>query len=338
MTNLPQNMTVIAISQPGGPEVLKPEQRPVPAPAGNEIVIRVAAAGVNRPDIFQRLGAYPPPKGATDLPGLEVSGTVAALGSGVNRWKIGDRVCALAPGGGYAEYVTVDGNSTLPAPEGFSPVEAAALPETFFTVWHNVFELGGLKQGETLLVHGGASGIGTTAIMLAKAFGAQVIVTAGTDEKCAACRDLGADTAINYRSTDWVAEVKKVTDSKGANVILDMVGGAYIEQNYQAAAIGGRIVNIAFLQGSKVEVDFMRLMMKRLTHTGSTLRAQSLEAKARIAAALEANVWPLLASGQCRPLIHARFPLVEASRAHALMESNANIGKVILIIGDDWLS
>ncbi len=338
MTNLPQNMTVIAISQPGGPEVLKPEQRPVPAPAENEILIRVAAAGVNRPDIFQRLGAYPPPKGATDLPGLEVSGTIAALGSGIDRWKIGDRVCALAPGGGYAEYVTVDGNSALPAPEGFSPVEAAALPETFFTVWHNVFELGGLKQGETLLVHGGASGIGTTAIMLAKAFGAQVIVTAGTDEKCAACRDLGADTAINYRSTDWVAEVKKVTDSKGANVILDMVGGAYIEQNYQAAAIGGRIVNIAFLQGSKVEVDFMRLMMKRLTHTGSTLRAQSLEAKARIAAALEANVWPLLASGQCRPLIHARFPLVEASRAHALMESNANIGKVILTIGDDWLS
>lgn len=338
MTNLPQNMTVIAISQPGGPEVLKPEQRPVPAPAENEILIRVAAAGVNRPDIFQRLGAYPPPKGATDLPGLEVSGTIAALGSGIDRWKIGDRVCALAPGGGYAEYVTVDGNSALPAPEGFSPVEAAALPETFFTVWHNVFELGGLKQGETLLVHGGASGIGTTAIMLAKAFGAQVIVTAGTDEKCAACRDLGADTAINYRSTDWVAEVKKVTDSKGANVILDMVGGAYIEQNYQAAAIGGRIVNIAFLQGSKVEVDFMRLMMKRLTHTGSTLRAQSLEAKARIAAALKANVWPLLASGQCRPLIHARFPLVEASRAHALMESNANIGKVILTIGDDWLS
>ncbi|SDP29635.1 NAD(P)H-quinone oxidoreductase [Phyllobacterium sp. OV277] len=338
MTNLPQNMTVIAISQPGGPEVLKPEQRPVPAPAGNEILIRVAAAGVNRPDIFQRLGAYPPPKGATDLPGLEVSGTVAALGSGVNRWKIGDRVCALAPGGGYAEYVTVDGNSTLPAPEGFSPVDAAALPETFFTVWHNVFELGGLKQGETLLVHGGASGIGTTAIMLAKAFGANVIVTAGTDEKCAACRDLGADKAINYRSTDWVTEIKKVTDSKGANVILDMVGGAYIEQNYQAAAIGGRIVNIAFLQGSKVEVDFMRLMMKRLTHTGSTLRAQSLEAKARIAAALEANVWPLLASGQCRPLIHARFPLVEASRAHALMEANANIGKVILTIGDDWLS
>ncbi len=338
MTNLPQNMTVIAISQPGGPEVLKPEQRPVPAPAENEILIRVAAAGVNRPDIFQRLGAYPPPKGATDLPGLEVSGTIAALGSGIDRWKIGDRVCALAPGGGYAEYVTVDGNSTLPAPEGFSPVEAAALPETFFTVWHNVFELGGLKQGETLLVHGGASGIGTTAIMLAKAFGAQVIVTAGTDEKCAACRDLGADTAINYRSTDWVAEVKKVTDSKGANVILDMVGGAYIEQNYQAAAIGGRIVNIAFLQGSNVEVDFMRLMMKRLTHTGSTLRAQSLEAKARIAAALKANVWPLLASGQCRPLIHAKFPLVEASRAHALMESNANIGKVILTIGDDWLS
>ena len=327
-------MTVIAISEPGGPDVLKPEQRPVPLPADNEILIRVAAAGVNRPDLFQRAGSYPPPKGATDLPGLEVAGTVAALGSSVSRWKMGDRVCALTPGGGYAEYALVDGSSALPIPEGLSFVEAAAIPETFFTVWHNVFELGALKQGETLLVHGGASGIGTTAIMLAKAFGAKVIVTAGTDEKCAACRDLGADKAFNYRTTDWVDAVKEATNRQGANVILDMVGGPYIEKNYQAAAIGGRIVNIAFLQGSRADVDFMRLMMKRLTHTGSTLRAQSLEAKARIASALEANVWPLLAAGKCRPLIHALFPFTEASQAHTLMEANANTGKVVLTIDD----
>jgi putative PIG3 family NAD(P)H quinone oxidoreductase len=332
MNGLPESMTVIAISEPGGPEVLKAEQRSIPIPGPNEILIRVAAAGVNRPDLFQRAGSYPPPRGATDLPGLEVAGKVAALGTGVARWKAGDKVCALTPGGGYAEFVLVDGSSALPIPEGLSFVEAAAIPETFFTVWHNVFELGALKSGETLLVHGGASGIGTTAIMLAKAFGANVIVTAGTDEKCAACRNLGADTAINYRTTDWLEELKAATDRRGADVILDMVGGAYIEKNYQAAAIGGRIVNIAFLQGSTASVDFMRLMMKRLTHTGSTLRAQPLEAKARIAAALEVNVWPLLAKGECRPLIHARFPLTQASQAHALMESNANIGKIVLTV------
>ncbi|MBA8879072.1 NAD(P)H-quinone oxidoreductase [Phyllobacterium myrsinacearum] len=336
MNGLPESMTVIAISEPGGPEVLKAEQRPVPAPAENEILIRVAAAGVNRPDLFQRAGFYPPPKGATDLPGLEVAGTVAAVGTSVTRWKTGDRICALTPGGGYAQFALVDSSSVLPAPQGFSPVEAAALPETFFTVWHNIFELGALKSGETLLVHGGASGIGTTAIMLGKAFGATVIVTAGTDEKCAACRELGADVAVNYRNTDWVAEIKKVTEGRGANVILDIVGGPYIEQNYQAAAIGGRIVNIAFLQGSKANVDFMRLMMKRLTHTGSTLRAQPLEAKARIAAALETNVWPLLAKDECRPLIHATFPFTKASEAHALMESNANIGKIVLTIDASW--
>lgn len=334
MSRLPESMTVIAISEPGGPDVLKPEQRPVPLPADNEILIRVAAAGVNRPDLFQRAGSYPPPMGATDLPGLEVAGTVAAVGSNVSRWKTGDRVCALTPGGGYAEYALVDGSSVLPIPEGLSFVEAAAIPETFFTVWHNVFELGALKQGETLLVHGGASGIGTTAIMLAKAFGAKVIVTAGTDEKCAACRDLGADTALNYRTTDWVDAVKEATKRQGVNVILDMVGGPYIEKNYQAAAIGGRIVNIAFLQGSRADVDFMRLMMKRLTHTGSTLRAQSLEAKARIASELEANVWPLLAAGKCRPLIHALFPFTEACQAHALLEANVNTGKVVLTIDE----
>ena len=335
MIGLPESMTVIAISEPGGPEVLKAEQRPVPVPAENEILIRVAAAGVNRPDVLQRAGSYPPPKGSSDLLGLEVAGEVAAVGTGVSRWKVGDRVCALTPGGGYAEYVLVDGSSALPIPEGLSSVEAAAVPETFFTVWHNVFELGALKPGETLLIHGGASGIGTTAIMLAKAFGARVIVTAGTDEKCTACRELGADTAINYRTADWVAEVRDVTERQGVNVILDMVGGPYIEKNYQAAAIGGRIVNIAFLQGSRADVDFMRLMMKRLTHTGSTLRAQSLEAKGRIAAEVEANVWPLLTEGKCRPLIHARFPLREASQAHALMEANTNIGKIVLIVDEN---
>ena len=335
MIGLPESMTVIAISEPGGPEVLKAEQRPVPAPAENEILIRVAAAGVNRPDVLQRAGSYPPPKGSSDLLGLEVAGEVAAVGTGVSRWKVGDRVCALTPGGGYAEYVLVDGSSALPIPEGLSSVEAAAVPETFFTVWHNVFELGALKLGETLLIHGGASGIGTTAIMLAKAFGARVIVTAGTDEKCTACRELGADTAINYRTADWVAEVRDVTERQGVNVILDMVGGPYIEKNYQAAAIGGRIVNIAFLQGSRADVDFMRLMMKRLTHTGSTLRAQSLEAKGRIVAEVEANVWPLLTEGKCRPLIHARFPLREASQAHALMEANTNIGKIVLIVDEN---
>ena len=335
MIGLPESMTVIAISAPGGPEVLKAEQRPVPVPAENEILIRVAAAGVNRPDVLQRAGSYPPPKGSSDLLGLEVAGEVAAVGTGVSRWKVGDRVCALTPGGGYAEYVLVDGSSALPIPEGLSSVEAAAVPETFFTVWHNVFELGALKLGETLLIHGGASGIGTTAIMLAKAFGTRVIVTAGTDEKCTACRELGADTAINYRTADWVAEVRDVTERQGVNVILDMVGGPYIEKNYQAAAIGGRIVNIAFLQGSRADVDFMRLMMKRLTHTGSTLRAQSLEAKGRIAAEVEANVWPLLTEGKCRPLIHARFPLREARQAHALMEANTNIGKIVLIVDEN---
>ncbi|MFC6488419.1 NAD(P)H-quinone oxidoreductase, partial [Nitratireductor sp. GCM10026969] len=243
-----------------------------------------------------------------------------------------DAVCALTPGGGYAEYALVDARNALPLPAGLSTVEAAAVPETFFTVWHNVFERGRLSGGEILLVHGGASGIGTTAIMLAKAFGARVFVTAGSDEKCAACRELGADLAINYREQDWVAVVKEETGKRGANVILDMVGGPYIEKNYQAAAIDGRIVNIAFLQGSRVEVDYMRLMMKRLTHTGSTLRAQSLEAKAEIAAQLESKVWPLFAKGKCKPLVHARFSLREAAKAHALMESNANIGKIVLTV------
>lgn len=332
MSSLPDSMTAIAITEPGGPQVLRAERRAVPSPGASEILIRVAAAGVNRPDVLQRAGLYPAPRGASDLPGLEVAGEVAAAGSGVERWKPGDKVCALTPGGGYAEFALVDESNALPVPDGVSMDEAAAIPETFFTVWHNVFGRGALKAGETLLVHGGASGIGTTAIMLGKAFGARVLVTAGSEEKCDACRALGADLALNYRSGDWLPAVKEATGGRGADVILDMVGGPYIEKNYQAASIDGRIVSIAFLQGSRVEVDFMRLIMKRLTHTGSTLRAQSVEAKARIAAELETKVWPLLAQGRCWPLVHARFPLAAAADAHALMESNAHIGKIVLTV------
>lgn len=325
-------MLAVSISEAGGPEVLRLEPMPLPSPGPAEILIRVAAAGINRPDLLQRAGLYPPPKGASPIPGLEVAGTVEAVGSAVTRWKQGDLVCALTPGGGYAEYALVDASNALPVPAGISLEEAAAIPETFFTVWHNVFERGGLKPGETLLVHGGGSGIGTTAIMLGKAFGAKVLATAGTEEKCDACRQLGADAAIAYREEDWVAAVKGATANRGADVILDMVGGPYIEKNYQAAAPDGRIVNIAFLQGSRVEVDYMRLMLKRLTHTGSTLRSQPIEAKARIAAQLEEKVWPLLAEGRCRPWIHGRFPLADVAQAHALMESNAHIGKIVLTL------
>lgn len=331
--SLPETMTAIAIRAPGGPEVLVAETRPLPVPGEGEILVRVAAAGVNRPDVLQRAGAYPPPKGASDLPGLEVAGTVAAVGPGTPRWRVGDAVCALTPGGGYAEYALVHGTNALPVPQGLDMVAAAALPETFFTVWHNVFERGGLKSGERFLVHGGSSGIGTTAIMLAKAFGATVLTTAGSAEKCAACRDLGADVAIDYKAQDWLAAVKAATGGDGVDLILDMVGGPYVAMNYQVAAMEGRIVNIAFQMGSLVEVDFMRLMMKRLTHTGSTLRAQAVTAKARIASGLEAKVWPLLAAGRCRPVIHATFPLAEASRAHALMEGGAHIGKIVLTVG-----
>lgn len=332
MTEVPETMSAISIREPGGPEVLQLVSMPVSPPGPSEILIRVAAAGVNRPDLLQRAGLYPPPEGASKLPGLEVAGTVQAVGSAVLRWKVGDTVCALTPGGGYAEYALVDASNALPVPSGLPLEEAGAIPETFFTVWHNVFERGALKAGETLLVHGGSSGIGTTAIMLGKAFGATVIVTAGSEEKCEACRQLGADTAINYREEDWAEIVRQVTAKRGADVILDMVGGPYIEKNYKTAAVDGRIVNIAFLQGSRVEVDYMRLMLKRLTHTGSTLRAQSVDAKARIAAQMEENVWPLIAEGKCRPLIHKRYPLAEAAQAHALMETSAHIGKIVLTV------
>jgi NADPH2:quinone reductase len=323
-------MTAIGISTPGGPEVLKPEQRPVPAPGPGEILVKVAAAGINRPDVMQRQGLYPPPKGAPDIPGLEIAGEVVALGPNVKRWKLGDQVMALVIGGGYAEYCLAHEGHALPIPAKLSLVEAAAVPETFFTVWHNVFERGGLKSGETLLVHGGTSGIGTTAIQLAKAFGAKVITTAGSAEKCDACRRLGADHAINYKSEDFVAVTKSATGGKGANVVLDMIGGDYIERNYEAAAVEGRIVQIAFQGSPRATVDFRRIMLKRLHHTGSTLRSRSVEDKAAIAAAIEADGLPLLTAGRVKPVIDSTFPFTQAAAAHARMESSAHIGKIVL--------
>ena len=331
MATLPTRMTAIGIKAPGGPEVLVLEQRAVPSPGEGEILVKAAAAGVNRPDVMQRQGLYPPPPGAPDIPGLEIAGEIVALGSGVKRWKIGDRVMALVVGGGYAEYCLAQASHVLPV--GTLPIiEAAAIPETFLTVWHNVFERGALKAGENLLVHGGSSGIGTTAIQLAKAFGARVITTAGSAEKCAACRKLGADVAINYKTEDFVAATKAATGDKGADVILDMVGGDYIARNYEAAAVEGRIVQIAFQGGPKAEVNFMRLMLKRLHHTGSTLRSRSNADKAAIARAVEDNVLPLLAAGKVKPIIYKTFPLKDAASAHALMESSAHIGKIVLTL------
>jgi NADPH:quinone reductase len=293
-----------------------------------QILIKVAAAGVNRPDILQRMGGYPPPAGAPLTPGLEVAGEVVALGAGVSRYRLGDQVCALVPGGGYAEYCVAAEDNALPVPAGFSMIEAAALPETFFTVWTNVFQRGALKAGETLLVHGGSSGIGTTAVMLAKHFGAKVIITAGTDAKCAECLKLGADVAINYKTSDFVA-MMEVQNLK-ADVILDMVGGDYVARNLKVAAMNGRIVQIAFQKGSKIEADFLPIMLKRLTFTGSTLRPRTVAEKAVIARELEAVVWPLLSAGKCRPQIFKTFALAEAAAAHALMESSAHTGKIVL--------
>jgi NADPH2:quinone reductase len=332
MTTIPDTMTAIGITAPGGPEALKPETRPVPKPGNGEVLVKLKAAGVNRPDVMQRMGLYPPPPGAPDVPGLEIAGEVVALGQGVSRYKVGDRVCALVPGGGYAEYCAVHETNALPIPDGVSFVEAAGIPETYFTVWTNVFERGGLKAGETILVHGGTSGIGTTAIMLAKAFGATVMATAGSDEKCVACRKLGADQAINYKTQDFVAETKTASGGKGIDLILDMVGGEYAARNYDAAAVGGRIVQIAVQAGPKATVDLSRIMLKRLTHTGSTLRARPVADKAVIAEALRKNVWPLLSQGRCKPVVHATFPLAEAAKAHALMETSQHIGKIVLTL------
>jgi putative PIG3 family NAD(P)H quinone oxidoreductase len=325
-------MTAIDIVKPGGPEVLVPHEIARPEPAHGEILIRVEAAGVNRPDTIQRMGFYAPPPGSPDTPGLEVAGEVVAIGPGVTAWKAGDRVCALVGGGGYAQYCVAHESHALPFPKGFSAVEAAALPETFFTVWTNVFERGGLKGGETLLIHGGSSGIGTTAIQLGRIFGARVFATAGSAEKCAACIGLGAEAAINYREQDFVAEVKKLTGNRGVDVILDMVGGDYIARNIQAAAQDGRIVSIAFLNGSTAEINFMPVMLKRLTLTGSTLRPRTIEEKASIARALREKVWPLLDAGRVKPRIDATFPLIEASRAHELMEKSSHIGKIVLTL------
>ncbi len=330
MSSIPATMTAIGIAAPGGPEVLVPQERPVPAPGDGEILVKVLAAGVNRPDVAQRQGKYPPPPGVTDIPGLELSGDVVACGAGTSRWKPGDRVAALVAGGAYAQYCVAHETHALPIPAGLSAVEAAAVPETFMTVWHNVFERGGLKRGETLLVHGGTSGIGTVAIQLAKAIGAKVITTAGSAEKCDACRRLGADIAVNYKEEDFVAVTKQ---AGGANVILDMVGGDYIAKNYEAAAVEARIVQIAFLGSSRATVDFVRLMLKRLTHTGSTLRSRSNPDKAAIARAVEDNAWPLIAAGKVRPVMDSVFPFRDAAKAHARMESSIHVGKIVLDMG-----
>jgi NADPH2:quinone reductase len=331
MASVPETMTAIEISTPGGPDALKPKSVPRPRPGSGQILVKVAAAGVNRPDLMQRAGAYPPPPGHSPLPGLEIAGEVAALGEGVTRWKQGDQVCALVNGGGYAEYCLAEEPVALPVPGGLDLVHAGAIPETFFTVWNNVFERGRLVAGEWLLVHGGTSGIGTTAIQLAKAFGAKVIATAGSAEKVQACLELGADRAVNYRSEDFVAAAREVTGGRGIDVTLDMVGGDYTERNIAVAAEEGRIVQIAVMGGAEVKINLARLMMKRLTLTGSTLRPRTRAAKAGFAQALEAQVWPLLASGKVKVVVDSTFALARAADAHRRLESGAPVGKVVLV-------
>ncbi len=328
--SIPASMQAVRIAAPGGPEVLELGTLPVPQPGPGELLVRVAAAGVNRPDVLQRLGHYPPPPGAPDTPGLEIAGTVAAAGTETRRFRPGDTVCALVAGGGYAEYCLVPEPQALPIPDGLDAVQAAAIPETFFTVWTNVFERGGLSGDDILLVHGGSSGIGTTAIQLARAFGHRVFVTAGSAEKCRACTDLGAEAAINYREEDFVEAVKRLTGGRGVDVVLDMVGGDYVQRNLDCLAPDGRLVYIAFLRGPKVEVNLMPMMMKRLTVTGSTLRARPVEEKGRIAQALEQHVWPHLAAGRIRPVIDSTFPLAQVVNAHRRIDSGAHVGKIVL--------
>jgi NADPH2:quinone reductase len=330
MSTLPATMTAIEIASPGGPEVLRVATRPVPEPGEGEVLVRVEAAGVNRPDVLQRQGLYRVPPGASDLPGLEVAGTVAAVGPGVTEPAVGDRVCALTPGGGYAQYCRTPAGHCLPFPRGYDAVRAGALPETFFTVWINVFQRATLGRGETLLVQGGSSGIGTTAIQLAAALGHRVFATAGTDEKCRACEQLGAERGINYRSEDFVEVVKSLTGGRGVDVILDMVGGDYVPRELKALADDGRLSIIAFLGGTKATLDMSDILYRRLTITGSTLRPRSVAFKTSVALALRAHVWPMLDAGRVSPVIHAEFPLEEAARAHALMETSTHVGKIML--------
>jgi NADPH:quinone reductase len=332
MPSVPDTMTAVAITTPGGAEVLKAQSMPTPKPGAGQVLVKVAAAGVNRPDVAQRMGAYPPPPGHSPLPGLEVAGEVAAIGDGVKRWKAGDKLCALVNGGGYAQYCIAEETAALPIPAGLDMVKAGAVPETFFTVWNNVFERGGLKAGEWFLVHGGSSGIGTTAIQLAKAFGAKVLATAGSADKCKACVDLGADVAINYKTEDFVAASKEATSGKGINVILDMVGGEYTDRNIIAAADDGRVVQIATLGGADVKLNIARLMMKRVTLTGSTLRPRTREVKAGFARALEEKVWPLFGQGKLKVVMDSTFPLAQAADAHRRLETSAHVGKIVLTV------
>jgi NADPH2:quinone reductase len=333
MSTLPETMTAIAIQGKGGPEVLVAEQRPVPVPGAGQVLIKIAAAGVNRPDVQQRKGLYPAPKGHSELPGLEAAGTVAAVGEGVTRFKVGDPVMALLNGGGYAEFALAEEPATLQIPDGVSMVEAAAIPETFFTVWHNVFERGALKSGEWLLVHGGTSGIGVTAIQLGRAFGAKVMATAGSPQKCEACVALGAHRAIDYTQEDFVEVVKAETEGRGVDVILDIVGGDYIERNIRSLAEDGRLVNIGYQAGSKVTIDMVRVMVKRLTLTGSTLRIRTTAIKGAIARAVELHALPLIANGKVKVVIDSTFPLSQAAEAHARMETSQHIGKIVLTMG-----
>ncbi len=332
MTDLPATMTAIVIDGKGGPEVLVPAEMPVPRPSAGQTLVKVAAAGVNRPDVQQRIGAYPPPPGHSPLPGLEIAGVVVAVGEAVRRWRPGDKVCALVNGGGYAPYCIAEDVQTLPVPAGISMTDAAGLPETVFTVWNNVFERGRLGPGEWFLVHGGTSGIGTCAIQMAKAFGARVIATAGSTDKVAACRSLGADAAIDYRTQDFVKEVRTATGGHGADVILDMVGGDYTERNIVAAAEDGRIVQIAALGGAEAKINVARLMMKRVTLTGSTLRPRTRAVKAGFAREIEARVWPLVEAGRLKVLVDSTFPLTNAADAHRRMETSQHIGKIVLVI------
>ena len=331
---LPSTMVAVEITVPGPPAVLQARERPMPAMGRGEVLIQTAAAGVNRPDLLQRQGRYPPPPGASDIPGLEIAGLIARVGEDVDEWRVGDAVCALVAGGGYATHAVAPAPQCLPVPRGLSLIEAAALPETFFTVWTNVFERGGLRAGESILVHGGASGIGTTAIQLARAFGATVFATAGTPAKCAACEQLGALRAINYRSEDFVDVARSMTDGRGVDVVLDMVGGDYVSRNLEALAVGGRLIQIAFLRGASAQVNLAPLMQKRLVFTGSTLRPRTVDEKGAIARALRQHVWPLLEDGRVRPVIHATFPLASAAAAHAELERGEHVGKIVLTIGD----